>query len=264
MRSKLWLCSLLAMSMIGCPTYGAEKAEVQPPFILPLPSVKLAPAVPPPIFNPPKVANLLPGDRVVIAGDSITWLGAKPGNWIDTINEMVQRTHPGQNIQIFSAGVPGNTAQDLNKRMDTTVLPCNPTVVVIFIGINNIWNLPSQSNGNPDLTDYLVNLSEIIYKAKNHPGVREVVIMSPLAIGDKYDGENKYDTKIDSMARALRFNCGKYGYPLIDIRQVVTSAEPYYNPDDDANGVLVDAGNVHPSALGNQLLAGAVLMGFGD
>jgi lysophospholipase L1-like esterase len=206
----------------------------------------------------------MPHDRIVFAGDSVTFLGGLPGGWIETFNEFVQKSHPGENITVIASGVGGDTSKKLLARFDTSVLNFNPSVVVFYIGINDIGTLPTNSDGTANLTGYLTNMSEMINKAKAHPGVRSIVIMTPMLHGDQWDPQGHWDPRIDQMASALRSVCSYYQYPLIDVRQEFTTAEHSYNPDDKPWGILVDSSMVHPTQLGSSLLAGTVLMGFGD
>jgi lysophospholipase L1-like esterase len=217
-----------------------------------------------PKFVPPKVVSLLPNDVVVFAGDSVTFLGAKPGGWIQTFNQFVQQNMVGGNIHVIASGVGGNTAAQLEARLSSTVLNFNPTVVVVFIGINDVVRLPKNPDGTRSLVGYQATIEDIVKKCLNHPTVRTVVLMTPMAIGDKYDGEGRFDSSIDAMAQTLRNFASLNNLPLIDVRQVIVSGEPLHNPMDIAFGVYMDHTLVHPTAFGAQVLAGTALMSFGQ
>jgi lysophospholipase L1-like esterase len=208
--------------------------------------------------------RLQPNDVVVFGGDSVTYLGGLPGGWIDTFNRQVQQKNAFQNISVIPSGVGGNTAAMLDARLLTTVLNNNPTVVVIFIGINDVRHAPLNPDGSRDLSGYMSTIQDIVQKCRNCKSVRSIVLMTPMAIGDKLDGEGQWDTTIDAMAQDLRDFAAANGIGLIDLRRVVIQAEQMFNTQDKEFGVLMDQTLVHPTALGSQILAGTALMGFGQ
>lgn len=279
MRSRLWLSLLLAFVLTGqCRAFGIGGISMGSdsgsgsgsgggggsPFSgNSSPPTSTVPIIRRP-FGPPQVVQLRPNDVVVFAGDSVTFLGGMPGGWIDTFNRQVQQKNPWQNINVIASGVGGNTAAMLDARMEGTVLNYNPTVVVVFIGINDVRHAPMNPDGSRDLSGYMSTIQDIIQKCRNCSSVRSIVLMTPMAIGDKYDGEGQWDTTIDTMAQDLRTYAASNGIGLIDVRRVVIEAETMYNTEDKEFGVLMDQTLVHPTALGSQILAGTALMGFGQ
>jgi lysophospholipase L1-like esterase len=160
--------------------------------------------------------------------------------------------------------VGGDTAAMLDARMETTVLNHNPTVVVIFIGINDVRRAAYNEDGSRNLSNYMNTIQDIVQKCKKCPTVRSIVLMTPMAIGDKYDGESQWDSTIDTMAQDLRDYAASNALGLIDVRRVVIDAEKKFNTEDKSFGVLMDNTLVHPTSLGGQILAGTALMGFGQ
>jgi len=270
MQSRLWFSLLLAFVLTGqCRAFGiggismgSDTGSVSGSGGSP-PSTSRMQIIGRP-FAPPQVVQLRPNDVVVFAGDSVTFLGGMPGGWIDTFNRLVQQKNSWQNINVIASGVGGNTAAMLDARIESTVLNYNPTVVVVFIGINDVRHAPMNPDGSRDLSGYMSTIQDIVQKCRNCRSVRSIVLMTPMAIGDKYDGEGQWDSTIDTMAQDLRIFAASNTIGLIDVRRVIIEAEFMYNTQDKEFGVLMDETRVHPTALGSQILAGTALMGFGQ
>ena len=77
------------------------------------------------------------GDRIVFLGDSITQGGAGPKGYISVLRELIDAKHKELEVQCLGAGISGNKVPDLQRRVEKDVLAKNPTVVVIYIGIND-------------------------------------------------------------------------------------------------------------------------------
>src|SRR5262249_6246045 len=142
----------------------------------------------------------------------------------------------------------------------------NPTIVVIFIGINDVRHAPFDPDGSRNLSSYMSTIQDIVTKCMAHHGVRTVILMTPMAIGDQFDGEGQFDATIDAMAQDLRnfaSNNTFNGVALSDLRKVIIQGEPIFNPTDKSFGVFMDQSLLHPTALGGQILTGTEMMSFG-
>src|SRR5262245_41369726 len=85
-------------------------------------------------------AELKKGDRVVFLGDSITQAGAEKGGYVTLVREALDKEHKDLGVEIIGAGISGHKVPDLEKRLERDVLSKKPTVVVIYIGINDVWH----------------------------------------------------------------------------------------------------------------------------
>jgi lysophospholipase L1-like esterase len=99
-------------------------------------------------------APLKKGDRIVFLGDSITAGGAGKQGYITLIKNRVKEKNADLGIEIFGAGVSGNKVPDLQKRLEKDVLAKKPTIVFIYIGINDVWhgenNPPQRTSSRTD------------------------------------------------------------------------------------------------------------------
>jgi lysophospholipase L1-like esterase len=85
--------------------------------------------------------------RVVFFGDSITQSGVKPGGFIDKMKEDMQKKGMASTYELIGAGISGDKVYDLYLRMDNDVLAKSPDVVIIWIGVNDVWHKASLGTG---------------------------------------------------------------------------------------------------------------------
>src|SRR3954470_3685473 len=80
------------------------------------------------------------GDRIVFLGDSITQAGVDKKGYVTVIRNTLADQHKSLKIDVIGAGISGNKVPDLQKRLQKDVLDKKPTLVVIYIGINDVWH----------------------------------------------------------------------------------------------------------------------------
>lgn len=56
------------------------------------------------------------------------------------IKNALAEKHPDLGIEIIGAGVSGNKVPGLHGRVDKDVIAKEPTLVVIYIGVNGVWH----------------------------------------------------------------------------------------------------------------------------
>src|SRR3954466_15837939 len=77
--------------------------------------------------------------KVVFFGDSITEAAVKPHGFI-TIADSLLNPKGEANYELIGAGVSGNKVYDLYLRMEDDVISKSPDVVVIWVGVNDVWH----------------------------------------------------------------------------------------------------------------------------
>ena len=73
------------------------------------------------------------GERVVFVGNSIT----HGGHYHSFIWLYYMTRFPNMPIRIFNGGIGGDTAYDMNKRLDGDIFSKNPTVLMVTFGMND-------------------------------------------------------------------------------------------------------------------------------
>jgi lysophospholipase L1-like esterase len=198
--------------------------------------------------------SLKQNETIVFLGDSITQLGVQPKGYVTIIKESLLQHHPSATV--VGAGISGNKVPDLRERLERDVLAKQPTIVFIYIGINDVWHsiLPGRSGTPKD--QFGSGLREIIGKIQ-HAGAR-VILCTPTVIGEKKDGANQLDAQLDDYAAVSRLVASETGSQLCDLRRTFIDYLKSHNPENNDKGILTrDA--VHLNDEGNMLVAREML-----
>src|SRR4030095_15232222 len=76
--------------------------------------------------------------KIIFFGDSITQAGVNPGGYISDMKEMLSAAGI-DNYELVGAGIGGNKVYDLYLRMPQDVIAQSPDIVVIYVGVNDVW-----------------------------------------------------------------------------------------------------------------------------
>jgi len=196
------------------------------------------------------------GDRIVFFGDSITAAALKPGGYITLINESIATTHPDLGIETFGAGVSGNKVPALQARLEKDVLSKKPTIVFIYIGINDVWhwkkNKEGMMTGGTTPEKFESGLKEITAKI-NEAGAR-VILCTATVIGEKNDGTNERDPMLEQYCEISRKVATDTNSQMVDLRKAFMDHLKANNPDNLPKGILT-GDSVHLNPAGNRLVA---------
>lgn len=189
--------------------------------------------------------------KIIFFGDSITQAGVQPGGYVDLIKKALD---PAK-YDVIGAGIGGNKVYDLYLRMEEDVLNKKPDLVVIYIGVNDVWHKLSSKTG----TDYdkFINFYQALINKIQKNGAK-VVVCTPAVIGEKKNGANEMDKDLDRYAGAIRDLAAKNNLPLCDLRSIFKAYDAENNPEDKDRGILTSDG-VHLNEKGNHTLAEKLL-----
>ena len=200
--------------------------------------------------------SLQKGEKIIFLGDSITAGGVQPKGYVTVIKNTLNEKYKDLGIEVIGAGVSGNKVPNLQARLEKDVLAKKPTLVVIYIGINDVWHgEKNPANGTP-ADKYEAGLKEIIGKIKENGG--RVVVCTPTVIGEKKDGKNSLDAKLDEYSEISRKVAKDTGSQLCDLRKAFADHLAKNNPDDKEKGILT-SDRVHLNEAGNKLVAETIL-----
>lgn len=189
--------------------------------------------------------------KIIFFGDSITQAGVKPGGYIDLIKKELDPVK----YEVIGAGIGGNKVYDLYLRMEDDVLNKKPDLVVIYIGVNDVWHKLSSRTGT-DYDKFIKFYQALINKIQGNGA--KIVLCTPAVIGEKKNGANEMDKELDKYSGAIRELATKNNLPLVDLRELFTRYDAGNNPDDLAKGILTSDG-VHLNDKGNRAVADALL-----
>jgi lysophospholipase L1-like esterase len=198
------------------------------------------------------------GDKIIFFGDSLTNLAGeeKPPEhvtkgYVRTVRETLQAKHPDKQIEVDWVATGGHTVPDLLKRVDADVIGKKPTIVVIQIGCNDARRIPKET--------FKSSLEELIDKLQT-AGI-QVVQCSLTSVGEKHDGTNKDDLKLDEFAEVEREVAKAKQVPLIDLRKAFVAYWTKNNPHNKPSGILTYDGN-HFNQTGMDFVAQQMLAKF--
>jgi isoamyl acetate esterase len=189
--------------------------------------------------------------RVVFFGDSITEAGIKPGGFITVLNDLLKQKGMDNRFELMGAGIGGNKIYDLYLRVDDDVIAKKPNIVVIWVGVNDVWHKSMYGTGtDQDKFEKFYNALIKKLKAANE----EVVICTPAAIGEKTDFSNAQDGDLNQYSKIIRSIAQNNNCEIVDLRKVFLDYNLANNKENKREGVLTSDG-VHLNEKGNALVA---------
>lgn len=201
-----------------------------------------------------KKQTLKKQDTIVFLGDSITAAGVRADGFVTLTSQAIAVAYPDLEIKVIGAGISGHKVPDCQKRLDRDVLKKNPTIVLIYIGINDVWHW--KNNRGTTKEDFEAGLIDMIAQI-NAAGAR-VILCTPTVIGEKTDGTNKFDKMLDEYADISRKVAKETGSQMLDLREKFMAYLKKNNADNVEKGVLT-RDTVHLNTEGNRFLSGLVL-----
>lgn len=193
--------------------------------------------------------------KVIFFGDSITEAGVKPGGYITVLNDLLKQKGLDSRFGLQGAGIGGNKIYDLYLRADDDVIAKKPNIVVIWVGVNDVWHKSMYGTGtDQDKFEKFYNALIKKLKAANS----EVIICTPAAIGEKTDFSNSQDGDLNQYSKIIRGIARNNNCKLVDLRQVFLDYNVSNNKENKREGVLTTDG-VHLNEKGNAIVADEML-----
>src|SRR5712691_7661714 len=222
----------------------------------------IGPTAPPggPAKHDPAAAavTLKQGDFIIFFGDSLTELAGKEEpkqhvtkGYVRIVREKLEKIYKDKDVKVEWVATGGHTVPDLLKRVDRDVIAKKPTVVVIQIGCNDARRIPKER--------FESSLNELIDRLRS--ANIQVIQCTLTSVGEKHDGTNKDDPKLDAFAEVERQVAKAKGVPLNDLRKAFVAHWKKNNPDNKPSGILTYDGN-HFNDAGHKFVAEQMLKKF--
>jgi lysophospholipase L1-like esterase len=189
--------------------------------------------------------------KIIFFGDSITQAGVQPKGYITQLQEMIEKKGDLANYELIGAGIGGNKVYDLYLRMEEDVLNIKPDLVVIYIGVNDVWHKASYGTGTD--ADKFVKFYQALINKIQANGAK-LILCTPAAIGEKTDSSNQQDGDMNHYSNLIRELAQKNNLPLCDLRKEFLEYNLKNNPENKDKGILT-TDRVHLNELGNQFVA---------
>ena len=195
--------------------------------------------------------------KVIFFGDSITELGVKKDKYVGYIVRMDSMLKAGKKddqYELIGSGISANKDYDLYLRLDEDVLGKNPDIVVIYVGVNDVWHKTLLGTGtDPDKFEKFYNAILRKMKERNI----KAILCTPAVVGEKTDMSNPLDGDLNRYSNIIRDIAKKNDLPLVDLRQKFLDYNNANNPENKEKDILT-YDRVHLNAKGNQLVADAM------
>jgi|SRR5450432_823884 lysophospholipase L1-like esterase len=187
--------------------------------------------------------------KIVFFGDSITEAAVNPHGFI-TIDNGLLNPESASNYELIGAGVSGNKVYDLYLRMEEDVIRKAPDIVVIWVGVNDVWHKKMGTGTDADKFEkfYLAMVKK--FREANI----KIILCTPASIGEKFDNTNEQDGDLNKYSNIIRRIASEQHLTLVDMRAEFEAYEKSNNPGNLEKGILT-ADGVHLNDAGNMFVA---------
>jgi len=198
-------------------------------------------------------------DRVVFLGNSIT----DGGHYHSYIWLYYMTRFPDMRFTILNAGVGGDRAEEMFKRLDGDVFSKRPTVLITTFGMNDTGYFEYNQPGAEEFADKKVQESYDWYKKieerfKKLPNTRIVLMgSSPYDETAIIDGNTPFKNKNKAMIRIVDFqekSARENGWEFIDLNKPMTEIGQMKQKD-DPYFALCGNDRIHPDNDGHMVMA---------
>lgn len=206
-----------------------------------------------------QVSPFKEGDRVVFLGNSIT----DGGRYHSFIWLYYMTRFPDMPLTIMNAGIGGDTAYDMNKRLDGDVFSKRPTVLVATFGMNDSgyfeYNWDGQEDfGEKKYQECYGNFKQMEKRFQGLPNTRIVMMgSSPYDETAKIEGNTALRGKNETMKRIVAFqkeSAEKNGWEFFDLNQPMTEINQN-GQQKDSTFTVCGNDRIHPDNDGHMVMA---------
>ena len=154
-------------------------------------------------------------------------------------------------IVFVGAGIGGNKVYDLYLRMPQDVIAQSPDIVVLYVGVNDVWHKATYGTGTD--ADKFETFYRAIVKELQAHNIKPMLV-TPAVIGEKNDYSNQQDGDLNKYSQIIRNIAKDLALPLCDLHAVFHTYEVNNNTANADKGILTTDG-VHLNDAGNKLVA---------
>ncbi len=179
--------------------------------------------------------------RIACFGDSVTGVYYHTGSrraYTDMLEIALQQAIPQANVEMFNAGISGNTTEDALARIDRDVISHRPDLVTVMFGLNDMTRVPLEA--------YRVNLKAIVTKCR--AAGSEVILATPNNVVTTGDRPTE---KLIEYCDVIRQVGSELNIPVCDVYReldAVRAHAPF-----DWRLLMSDA--IHPNMAGHKRIA---------
>lgn len=213
--------------------------------------------------------------RIAIFGDSITEQGDQlPNGYVNVLRNMLLTKNP--QIRILASGVSGDKVIDLKNRLNSGVVSINHSIVIIYIGVNDILHQKYADLIESSPENFRITFRAILLKARD-AGAR-VIVCTPAVVGEKINwsqkdweprksywpwrpnpkyGDAQLSNMLNLYSDIIRQLAKESGLTIVDLQKEFYNYLIKNNSSNQYSGILTNDG-VHLNDRGNQFVASLI------
>lgn len=199
------------------------------------------------------------GERAVFLGNSIT-----DGGHYHSYIWLYYMTHfPDMPIRILNGGIGGDTAYDMNKRLDGDIFSMKPSVLMVTFGMNDSGYFEYNGDngkefGEQKYQESVKNYQMMEKRLQGLPDTRIVMVgTSPYDETAQIKDNTPFKTKNETMKRIIDYQRGsaaKNGWEFVDWNAPMVALNQQ-NQQKDPSFTLCGNDRIHPDNAGHMVMA---------
>jgi lysophospholipase L1-like esterase len=210
------------------------------------------------------------GMKISVFGDSLTM----QGGYLETMKKALAASPATKDlkVEIVKHGLNGGRVPTvlegqtpwgkLGGTMQELLDKDQPGVLIIFLGVNDVWH--KEKGTTPE--NFRAGLKKMAEMGKTAKA--RLVFVTPACIGEKPDGSNEFDKKLDEYCQMVRDVAKESGAGLADVRKAVMDYLQKNNVKDEQGKYKKDKiltyDGVHLQGPGNALVADCISQAIVD
>ena len=199
------------------------------------------------------------GERAVFLGNSIT----DGGHYHSYIWLYYMTRFPDMPIRVFNGGIGGDTAYDMNKRLDGDIFVMKPSVLMVTFGMNDSGYFEYNGDkpkefGEQKYQESIKNYQQMEKRFKDLPDTRIVMVgTSPYDETVQLKENTPFKTKNETIKRLVEYqkeSAAKNNWEFTDLNAPMTAINQQYQQK-DPTFTLCGSDRIHPDNDGHMVMA---------
>ena len=199
------------------------------------------------------------GERAVFLGNSIT----DGGHYHSYIWLYYMTRFPDMPIRVFNGGIGGDTASDMNKRLDGDIFAMKPSVLMVTFGMNDSGYFEYNGDkpkefGEQKYQESIKNYQQMEKRFKDLPDTRIVMVgTSPYDETVQLKENTPFKTKNETIKRLVEYqkeSAAKNNWEFTDLNAPMTAINQQYQQK-DPTFTLCGSDRIHPDNDGHMVMA---------
>lgn len=199
------------------------------------------------------------GERAVFLGNSIT----DGGHYHSFIWLYYMTRFPDMPIRVFNGGIGGDTAFDMNKRLDGDIFSLEPTSLMVTFGMNDSGYYEYNGDnakefGEQKYQESIKNFQQMEKRFQEQSGIRIVMLgTSPYDETAEIKDNTVFKKKNETIKRIVEYqkeSAAKNGWEFTDLNAPMVALNQQ-NQQKDPTFTLCGNDRIHPDNDGHMVMA---------